>query len=197
MGRLRAETGGRVDPHPDRQEDRSPPCAQKDHLDSSTMSSGQCAGFGVPSTQIGNKRIFAAQGASGVFLNSKNFEVGVQTVINEKLSDERAPDMENELQNLSGLHEADLSGNDPQNTDLASCESAPGARDFGYHTPKAGAASPWIKHARLSFKLDCGSEDKRFSSKECCIIKQEFCGEVVRAVHDNVIFGNDPECVLR
>lgn len=107
----------------------------------------------------------------------------LQSVIDQKPSQERGADSQDPLDGLGGLSDANDAGQDPQHARFVSAgDQARGGRQ-GKKAAIAGP-SPLVKYGSLSFELKDASIDQGLGSEITGIIEEIFGGEIIGPIQD-------------
>ena len=146
--------------------------------------------------ELGDGRVLAAEGALGVAPELEFAELHVQRVEQEQAVEERSALAEDELQNLGGLDEADDAGQHAEHAALGAARDRAGRRRFGIEAAIARPAQVRREDAGLAFEAEDGAIHVRLPEQHAGVVGEVAGGEVVRAVHDDVVGADDVEGVL-
>ena len=127
----------------------------------------------------GYGRVFSAEWTSLVLSKIEHPKIRVEGVVNEQAALQRISHAEYELKHLRGLDQADLSGHNTQDADLASGRDQPIRWRNGPYTTQARSTIGGMKQARLTLESRGSPVDIGFSREETGIIHQIFRGEIV------------------
>ena len=118
-------------------------------------------------------------------------------MVDEKLTDEGLPFLQDDLNRLRGLNQSDLPGYNSQDTCLVSAGDETGRRGLRKEAAQTGTPLLGEENAGLPLKLEDTSINKRLDRKKGGVIYQVLRREVVRSIDDDVIVRKDLEGILR
>ena len=118
-------------------------------------------------------------------------------MVDEKLTDEGLPFLQDDLNRLRGLNQSDLPGHNSQDTCFVSAGDETGRRGLRKEATQTGTSSLGEEDAGLPLKLEATSINKRFTRKKGGIVHQVLRREVVRSIDDDVVVRKDPKGILR
>ena len=124
---------------------------------------GSPAPAAVIARQVLDRRIFTTERTCGISVDDECSEIRLEAVVNKKPSHEGIPFFQNEFQRFSGLNQADLPGDNPQDSNLASGGGGACLRYFRDHTAQTRAAVFRIKNTCLPVESDSAPEDVGFA----------------------------------
>ena len=139
-------------------------------MNEGNLVSGAHAGYG---------RVFSAERTSLVLSKIEHPKIRVEGIVDEQAALQRISHAEYELKHFCGLDQADLSGHNAQDADLASGRDESFPWRNGPYTTQARSTIGGMKQARLTLESYGSTIDIGFSREEARIIHQIFRGEIV------------------
>ena len=138
----------------------------------------------------------AADGALRIAAQFQFAELHVERVEQQQAADERSAFAERELQNFRGLDAADDAGQHAEHAAFRATRHHAGRRRFGIKTAIARPAQMRREHAGLAFEAENGAVDVRLLEQHAGVVGEIARREIVRAVHDDVVWADDFERVF-
>ena len=123
--------------------------------------------------------VLAAERTGPVLSKIEHPKIRVEGIIHEQAALQGLSHAEYELKHFCGLDQADLSGHNAQDADLASGRDESFPWRDGPYTTQARSAVGGMKKARLTLESYGSTVDIGFSREEARIIHQIFRGEIV------------------
>ena len=107
-----------------------------------------------------------------------------------------SPVPQDHLDRLDGLHHADCARQYAENARFRAARSHAGRRRCGIETAIAGPAGLRIEYGRLALELEDASVNVGLAQEDTGVVHQISGGEVVAAVHDDIVILHDLHDVL-
>ncbi len=140
--------------------------------------------------------MLAAERALWVAPQFEFAEFEVEGVEEQEAADQREALAQGQLEGLGGLDEADNAGQDAQHAALGATGNQARGRGFGEDAAIAGAAQARGEHAGLALETEDRAIDIGLAQEHAGIVGQVACGEIVGAIHDDVVGPNQVEGIL-
>src|SRR5262249_6475928 len=145
--------------------------------------------------QLGNSRIRPAQRAVRVTPDADFAEPHGERVVHQQASDQGLPLADDEFNRFGRLDHTNNPGQNSQDTGFTSRRHHT-RRGWCEEQAAVARAGMWREDTRLTFKLKNTAVHHRLVSEESSIVYQVARGEVVAAIHDNVIVPKDVHDVV-
>jgi hypothetical protein len=146
--------------------------------------------------QLGDLGRGAAHGTVGVLLQAELVELHAQRVVLEQPSVERLAGAGHELHGLGRLDQRDQARQDAEHASLGARRHGARRRRLRKQAAVAGAVAR-IEDRRLSVEAEDGAMDVGLAEQHAGVVAEIAGGEVVGAVDDHVVLGEEAEGVLR
>ena len=144
--------------------------------------------------ELGDGGVVAADRALGILAQLEFAEAHVERVDEQQAADERLALAEDELDDLSGLNDADQAGKNAQHAALGATGDQARRRRLGIEAAIAGAVFGG-EDAGLALKPENRPVDVGLAQQHAGVVDQIAGGEVVGAVGDDVVVLEDLEGV--
>lgn len=140
--------------------------------------------------------VFATEWAIGIAFDFDLPESGGEgTVVNE--ASERGPaNSGKELDRFHGLEASNDSREHAQDTGFSSCGDCSFRRGFGEEAAVARASEVWGEDGDLAFELEDGAMYEGLFEEVGGVVGREACREIVRAIKDGIVGGEEVETVM-
>ncbi len=163
-------------------------------LDFQLFFGGSClrdAAEGVVVDELCDGGIVAADGALGITARLELAEAHLQRIKGHESADEWITDSDDQLNRLDCLHHADDTGEHPEDTSFGAARDHAWRRWLGIETAVAGTAEMRGEDRTLSVKAEDGAVDIGLLLEDADVIGEVAGREIIRAVDDDVVGGND------
>ena len=137
----------------------------------------------------------AAKATGGVPGNFKRGEILAKGVVGEEASTQRFADAGDELDRFERLKTADDAAERAEDARLTAVGDAAGRRRFGEKAAVARAALGGVEDAHLALEAVNAAIDQRPAGESGGVVVEVTAGEIIRAVDDDIVAGEERESV--
>src|SRR6516164_7350815 len=114
-------------------------------------------------------------------------EFHVQGIIQQQAVQQRRAGTERQFEYLGGLDQSDNPRQYPQNPAFSATGNQPRWRRFGIEATVARSAQMWREYGRLAFESENRAVHIWLFQQHTSVIGQVASGEIIRAIHDDVV----------